>query len=236
MLSIKNLQVTYGGVKALHGISLEVNKGEFVAMIGNNGAGKTSTLSAICGLVRASGGVIELNGENITKLPSDKIASKGIAMVPEGRRVFTGMSTQENLDIGAFLRRNKKEIKQDMEMIFELFPVLKERRHQQAGTLSGGEQQMLAIGRALMSKPSFLLLDEPSLGLAPIIVERIFTTIRQINQQGISILMVEQNVPLSLSVASRAYVLETGNIVLEGSAEKLLQDEMVQQVYLGLVD
>lgn len=236
MLAIKNLQVSYGGVKALHGVSVEVNKGEFVAMIGNNGAGKTTTLSAVCGLVRSVGGVIELDGEDITKLPSDKIAGKGIAMVPEGRRVFTGMTVQENLEMGAFLRRNKKEIQQDMETVYELFPVLKERRRQQAGTLSGGEQQMLAIGRAIMSKPNYLLLDEPSLGLAPIIVERIFNTIRQINEQGISILMVEQNVPLSLSAASRAYVIETGDIVLEGSAKELMENEMVQQVYLGLVD
>jgi branched-chain amino acid transport system ATP-binding protein len=236
MLEVQNLKVSYGGVKALHGISLQVSKGEFVALIGNNGAGKTTTLNAICGVVRPREGTIVFEGETISGLSSDKIAYKGIAMVPEGRRVFAGMSVQENLDMGAFMRRDKDGIKRDLEMVFEMFPILKERRRQQAGTLSGGEQQMLAIGRGLMSNPRLLFLDEPSLGLAPVIVENIFKIIKQINRQGISILMVEQNVPLSLSVADRAYVLETGNIVLEGSSDELMKNDLIQQVYLGMVD
>ncbi|WP_227762209.1 ABC transporter ATP-binding protein [Zhaonella formicivorans] len=236
MLDVQKLKVSYGGVKALHGISLQVSKGEFVALVGNNGAGKTTTLNAICGVVRPREGTIVFEGETISGLSSDKIASKGIAMVPEGRRVFAGMSVQENLDMGAFMRRDKDGIKRDLEMVFEMFPILKERRRQQAGTLSGGEQQMLAIGRGLMSNPRLLFLDEPSLGLAPVIVENIFKIIKQINRQGISILMVEQNVPLSLSVADRAYVLETGNIVLEGSSDELMKNDLIQQVYLGMVD
>jgi branched-chain amino acid transport system ATP-binding protein len=236
MLLVKNLEVSYGGIKALHGISLHINKGEFVAIIGNNGAGKSSLLNAICGIVPASSGQVEFEGLNIYGLASDKIAAAGIAMVPEGRRVFAGMTVQENLDMGAFLRRDKQQINSDMEMIFEMFPILKNRRRQLAGTLSGGEQQMLAIGRGLMSKPKLLFLDEPSLGLAPIIVESIFSKIKMINEQGISILMVEQNVPLSLSITTRAYVLETGEIVLDGPSSELLNNEMVKQVYLGMVD
>lgn len=236
MLSIENLEVSYGGINALHGISLKIEKGEFIAMIGNNGAGKSSTLNAICGIVKIGGGEIKFQDETISGLPSHKIARKKIAMVPEGRRVFPGMTVQDNLDMGAFTRNDRAGIKRDIEKVFEMFPILKERRRQKAGTLSGGEQQMLAIGRALMSDPILLFLDEPSLGLAPIIVENIFQTIKKINDDGITILMVEQNVPLSLSVASRAYVLDTGSIVLQGTSKELLANDMVQQVYLGMSD
>lgn len=234
MLTVTDLEVSYGAITAVHGISLRVEEGEFVALIGNNGAGKTSTLKAICGVIPAKGGTVELNGENITRKPSDRIAARGVAMVPEGRRVFAGMTVRENLEIGAFLRRDGAGISQDMEMVFSLFPVLRERYRQKAGTLSGGEQQMLAIGRALMARPRVLLLDEPSLGLAPIVVESIFERIREINRQGVPILIVEQNVFLSLSVADRGYVMESGQIVLEGSAKHLLANEMVQRVYLGM--
>ena len=234
MLKVNNLEVEYGMIKAVRGISLIVERGEFVVLIGNNGAGKTSTLKAICGINPVSRGMVELNGENITGKPSNKIAAKKIAMVPEGRRVFAGMTTKENLDIGAYLRRDKAGIQEDIEMVFSLFPIIKDRSKQLAGTLSGGEQQMLAIGRALMSRPKVLLLDEPSLGLAPIVVESIFETIQGINRQGISVLMVEQNVFLSLSVAKRGYVMDSGEIVLEGSAEELMNDELVKRVYLGI--
>lgn len=234
MLTVTGLEVSYGAITAVHGISLRVGEGEFVALIGNNGAGKTSTLKAICGVIPAKGGMVELNGENVTGKPSDRIAARGVAMVPEGRRVFAGMTVRENLEMGAFLRRDSAGIARDMEMVFGLFPVLKERYRQQAGTLSGGEQQMLAIGRALMARPRVLLLDEPSLGLAPIVVESIFERIREINRQGIPILIVEQNVFLSLAVAGRGYVMESGQIVLEGSAQQLLANEMVQRVYLGM--
>jgi branched-chain amino acid transport system ATP-binding protein len=235
MLTVKDLEVSYGAIRAVHGISFHVEAGELVTLIGNNGAGKTSTLKAITGILSNVKGSVELNGENITKMPSDKIAAKKMAMVPEGRRVFSGMNVRENLDMGAYLRRDSG-VQQDMEMVFTLFPVLKERCKQLAGTLSGGEQQMLAIGRALMAKPAMLLLDEPSLGLAPIVVENIFESIQNVNRQGISILMVEQNVFLALSVATRAYVMENGTIALEGASEELLENEMVQRVYLGMED
>jgi branched-chain amino acid transport system ATP-binding protein len=235
MLTVKDLEVSYGAIRAVHGISFHVEAGELVTLIGNNGAGKTSTLKAITGILSNVKGSVELNGENITRMPSDKIAAKKMAMVPEGRRVFSGMNVRENLDMGAFLRRDSG-VQQDMEMIFTLFPVLKERCKQAAGTLSGGEQQMLAIGRALMAKPTMLLLDEPSLGLAPIVVESIFESIQNVNRQGISILMVEQNVFLALNVATRAYVMENGKIALEGASEDLLENEMVQRVYLGMED
>lgn len=233
MLKVSNLEVKYGMIKAVRGVSLIVERGEFVVLIGNNGAGKTSTLKAICGINPASSGSVELNGEVITGKPSNKIAAKKVAMVPEGRRVFAGMTVQENLDIGAYLRRDKAGIQEDKEMVYNLFPIIKDRTRQLAGTLSGGEQQMLVIGRALMSRPEVLFLDEPSLGLAPIVVENIFETIQGINRQGISILMVEQNAFLSLSVANRGYVMDSGEIVLEGSAEELMNNEMVKRVYLG---
>ncbi len=234
MLEVKNLEVSYGGIKAVHGISFHLEKGEMVALIGNNGAGKSSTLKAITGIITNVKGTIEFDGENITGKPSDKIAARKVAMVPEGRRIFSGMTVQENLDMGAFLRRDSDGVKQDQEMVFDLFPVLKERSKQQGGTLSGGEQQMLAIGRAMMARPKILLLDEPSLGLAPIVVEAIFESILGINRQGIPILIVEQNVYLALSVTNRGYVMESGQIVLEGTSQELLSNEMVQRVYLGM--
>jgi branched-chain amino acid transport system ATP-binding protein len=234
MLVIKDLEVSYGAIKAVHGISLHVDQGEMVALIGNNGAGKTSTLKAITGINTSVKGSIEFDGENITGKPSDKIAARKVAMVPEGRRIFSGMSVQENLDMGAFLRRDANGVKQDLEMVFNLFPVLRERSKQQGGTLSGGEQQMLAIGRAIMARPKILLLDEPSLGLAPIVVEAIFESIMGINRQGIPILIVEQNVYLALSVATRGYVMESGQIALHGTSQELLANEMVQRVYLGM--
>lgn len=233
MLKVRNLEVKYGMIKAVQNLSLTVEGGEFVVLIGNNGAGKTSTLKAICGVNPVSSGSVELKGESIGNLPSHKIAAKKIALVPEGRHVFAGMSVLENIEIGAYLRRDKRGIEEDKEMVFQLFPILKDRKKQLAGTLSGGEQQMLAIARALMSRPEVLLLDEPSLGLAPIIVESIFETIQRINQRGISVLMVEQNAFLSLSVAGRGYVMDSGAIVLEGSAEELMNNEMVKRVYLG---
>ncbi len=235
MLTVKNLEVSYGAIRAVHGITLNVEAGELVTLIGNNGAGKTSTLKAITGVISNVKGSVELNGENITKMPSDKIAAKKMAMVPEGRRVFAGMNVRENLEMGAYLRRDS-EVQQDMEKVFTLFPVLKERLKQQAGTLSGGEQQMLAIGRAIMAKPQIILMDEPSLGLAPIVVESIFESIKNINLQGIPILMVEQNVFLALNVADRGYVMENGVIAVEGMSQDLLQNEMVQRVYLGMED
>lgn len=233
MLKVRNLEVKYGMIKAVRDLFLTVEGGEFVVLIGNNGAGKTSTLKAICGVNPVSSGTVELKGEAIANLPSHKIAAKKIALVPEGRHVFAGMSVLENIEIGAYLRRDKGGIGEDKEMVFNLFPILKDRKKQLAGTLSGGEQQMLVIARALMSRPEVLLLDEPSLGLAPIVVESIFETIQQINQRGISVLMVEQNAFLSLSVAGRGYVMDSGAIVLEGSAEELMNNEMVKRVYLG---
>ncbi len=234
MLAVKDLEVSYGAIRAVHGISLHVNQGEMVALIGNNGAGKTSTLKAITGINTSVKGCIEFNGENITGKPPDKIAARKVAMVPEGRRIFSGMTVQENLDMGAFLRRDTNGVKQDLEMVFNLFPVLGERSKQQGGTLSGGEQQMLAIGRALMARPKILLLDEPSLGLSPILVDAIFESIQGINRQGIPILIVEQNVFLALSAATRGYVMESGKIALEGTSQELLSNEMVQRVYLGM--
>ncbi len=234
MLAVKDLEVSYGAIKAVHGISLHVDQGEMVALIGNNGAGKTSTLKAITGINTQVKGSVEFNGENITGKPPDKIAARKVAMVPEGRRIFSGMTVQENLDMGAFLRRDVDGVKQDQEMVFSLFPMLAERSKQQGGTLSGGEQQMLAIGRALMARPKILLLDEPSLGLSPILVDAIFESIQGINRQGIPILIVEQNVFLALSAATRGYVMESGKIALEGTSQELLSNEMVQRVYLGM--
>jgi branched-chain amino acid transport system ATP-binding protein len=233
MLKVDNLEVAYGAIKAVKGISFELNKGEIVALIGNNGAGKSSTLKAICGVVKSTGS-IELFGEQIQGLSSDVIASKKIALVPEGRRIFAGMTVLENLEMGAFLRTDKDGIKRDLEKVYDLFPILKERRYQKGGTLSGGEQQMLAIGRALMSDPKILLLDEPSLGLAPIVVESIFKVIKEINKSGIPILLVEQNVYLSLEVADRGYVLETGEIVISDTSENLLNNDLVKRAYLGI--
>ncbi len=233
MLELENINVYYGPIHALKEVSLVVNEGEIVSLIGANGAGKTSTLKTISGLLRPRSGTMRFKGHNITSSPAQDVVRLGISQVPEGRRVFPDMTVQENLEMGAFLRRDKKEISQDFARVFERFPRLEERRKQFAGTLSGGEQQMLVIGRALMAKPSLLLLDEPSMGLAPLLVREIFDIIKDINQQGTTILLVEQNARMALSIANQAYVLETGSIVLQGEASKLLESDQVKRAYLG---
>mgnify|MGYP006273065385 CR=1 FL=1 len=233
MLEVKNLQVNYGNVRALHGIDLEVAEGEIVTILGANGAGKSTTLNAICGLVRASGGEVLFQGEPIHRLPAHKVVAKKITQAPEGRRVFGTLSVRENLDLGSFTSKNAQRIKESLDWIFELFPRLYERRNQLAGTLSGGEQQMLAIGRALMANPKLLLLDEPSLGLAPVLARQIFKTIRQINEAGVTVILVEQNARIALKLAHRGYVMEVGNVVMSDTAAALLQDPDVVQAYLG---
>lgn len=233
MLEIENLEVYYGAINALKGISFSVEQGEIIALIGANGAGKTTTLHTITGLIPARSGTIRLNGKDITKTPAHKIVSMGMAHVPEGRRVFAQLSVYENLALGAYTRKNKAEIADSFERVFERFPRLKERRTQSAGTLSGGEQQMLAMGRALMSKPSIILMDEPSMGLSPLYVNEIFDIIREINESGTTVLLVEQNAKKALSMANRAYVLETGKIVLSGDAKELMDNEQVKKAYLG---
>lgn len=232
MLKIDNINLYYGGIHALKDLSLEVKKGEIVTLIGANGAGKTSTLRAISGLEPIKSGSIYYKGSPINKVPAHKIVSLGLSHVPEGRKIFANLTVLENLELGAYLRKDK-EIQKDMEMVFSKFPRLKEREKQQAGTLSGGEQQMLAIGRALMNRPEMLILDEPSMGLAPLVVKDIFDTIVEINKSGTTILLVEQNANMALSIADRAYVLETGNIVLSGDAKELLEDDSIKSAYLG---
>ena len=233
MLKVTDLKVKYGMIEAIKGISFEVRDGEIVTMIGANGAGKTTTMHAISGLVKAAEGSIKLDDVELTKTPANKIVGMGLAQVPEGRRVFAEQTVEENLILGAYLRKDKSKMAEDMEEVYQLFPRLKERRKQLAGTLSGGEQQMLAMGRALMAKPSILLLDEPSMGLSPLLVSEIFHIIREINDKGTTILLVEQNAKRALAIADRAYVLETGNITLEGTGEELANDERVQKAYLG---
>lgn len=233
MLKVDNINLYYGGIHALKDLSLEVKKGEIVTLIGANGAGKTSTLRAISGLEPIKSGTISYKDENLKKVPSHKIVSLGLSHVPEGRKIFANLTVKENLELGAYLRKNKSEVKSDMEMVFSKFPRLKERRKQIAGTLSGGEQQMLAIGRALMNRPEMLILDEPSMGLAPLVVKDIFDTIVEINKSGTTILLVEQNANMALSIANRAYVLETGKIVLSGKASDLLNDDSIRSAYLG---
>ena len=233
MLKIEDLHVHYGGIQALRGISLEVPDGKIVTLIGANGAGKSTTLRTITGLVKASSGSIQWNGQELLGKSIDKIVSSGIAMSPEGRRVFPDLTVLENLKIGAYLRTGKPEIAKDIEWVYSLFPRLQERSWQLAGTLSGGEQQMLAVGRALMSRPKLLLLDEPSLGLAPLVVQDIFTIIREINRQGVTVLLIEQNANMALKIADLAYVLETGRITLSGSGAELLANEKVKEAYLG---
>jgi branched-chain amino acid transport system ATP-binding protein len=233
LLEVSGLEVSYGAITALRGISLSIGEGEIVALIGANGAGKTSTLRAVSGMLKPKGGHIRLKGEEIAGLKSNVLVPRGMAHAPEGRGIFLNLSVEENLDLGAFLRRDRAGIAQDKEAAFTRFPRLKERRGQLAGTLSGGEQQMLAIARALMSRPKLLLLDEPSLGLAPQIVEAIFRILREVNAQGVSILLVEQNAHLALSAAHYAYVLETGEISMEGVGPELLQSEEVRKAYLG---
>ena len=232
MLKIDNINLYYGGIHALKDLSLEVKKGEIVTLIGANGAGKTSTLRAISGLEPIKSGTISYKGYPINKIPAQKIVSLGLSHVPEGRKIFANLTVLENLELGAYLRKDK-EIQKDMEMVFSKFPRLKEREKQQAGTLSGGEQQMLAIGRALMNRPEMLILDEPSMGLAPLVVKDIFDTIVEIKKSGTTILLVEQNANMALSIADRAYVLETGNIVLSGDAKELLEDDSIKSAYLG---
>ncbi len=233
MLKIENLHVAYGGIQALRGISLEVPDGKIVTLIGANGAGKSTTLRTITGLVKAASGSIQWNGEELLGKSIDRINSAGIAMSPEGRRVFADLTVLENLKLGAYLRKDKPEIEKDLQWVYDLFPRLKERSWQLAGTLSGGEQQMLAVGRALMSRPKLLLMDEPSLGLAPLAVQDIFSIIREINRQGVTILLIEQNANMALKVADLAYVLETGNITLSGTGAELLANEKVKEAYLG---
>ena len=234
MLEIENLHTYYGNIHALKGISLTVEKGEIVTLIGANGAGKTTTLRTISGLLHPREGAMMLEGESIVGVPAHQLVYQGIAMVPEGRGIFAKMTVQENLEMGAFSRSDKASISSSFERVFSLFPRLRERRSQVAGTLSGGEQQMLATGRAMMTNPRILLMDEPSMGLAPVLVEAIFDTIVQINkQEGLTVLLVEQNALMALSIANRGYVLQTGTIVLSDTAQKLTTNEMVQKAYLG---
>ena len=233
MLSIKNLSVHYGGIHALRGISLDVPAGKIVTLIGANGAGKSTTLNAIVGLVRAGSGSVNWNGEDIVGAKTKAIVESGIVLVPEGRRIFPNLSVDENLTLGAYARNDRAEIEVDRERIFGLFPRLKERHKQKAGTFSGGEQQMLAVGRALMSKPKVLMMDEPSLGLAPLFVGMIFDIIRQINAAGVTVLLVEQNAKAALDVADTGYVMETGTISFSGSDKELLADDRVRKAYLG---
>ncbi len=233
MLTIKDLNVYYGVIQAIKGVSFEVNQGEVIALLGANGAGKTTILHTITGLVSSKSGSIDFEGNELTKIPAHKIVSLGMAHVPEGRRVFSELTVFDNLSMGAYTRKDKKEIADTLEMVYTRFPRLKERKNQIAGTLSGGEQQMLAIGRALMSHPKIILMDEPSMGLSPIFVEEIFDIIREIRKSGTTVLLVEQNAKKTLEVADRAYVLETGNIVLSGNAKDLINDPKVKAAYLG---
>jgi branched-chain amino acid transport system ATP-binding protein len=233
LLEVDGIETYYGNIKALKGVSLTVEEGEIVTLIGSNGAGKSTTLRTISGLSPARKGVVRFDGKDITALPAQEIVSLGVAQSPEGRHCFQRMTVRENLDLGAYLRRDKSGINGDMEQIFDLFPRLKEREKQKAGTMSGGEQQMLAIGRALMAKPKLLLLDEPSMGIAPILVDRIYETIQEINRQGMTILLVEQNANYALGVSKRGYVLETGAVALTDASEKLRTNPDVQKAYLG---
>ena len=233
MLEVKNLSVSYGAIEAVKDISFTVNAGEIVSLIGANGAGKTTTLHTITGLVPAKSGSVMYNGVDLLKTHNNKIVTLGNAHIPEGRHVFTRMSVEENLEMGAFSLKDQSDLKKDLDMVYGLFPRLKERRNQKAGTLSGGEQQMLAMGRALMSHPKTILMDEPSMGLSPKLVKEIFSIIRKLHEQGITILLVEQNAKMALSIADRAYVLETGRITMEGDAKELLNNEQVRKAYLG---
>ncbi len=233
MLEVKNLSVSYGAIEAVKDISFTVNDGEIVSLIGANGAGKTTTLHTITGLVPAKSGSVMYNGADLLKTHNNKIVTLGMAHIPEGRHVFTRMSVEENLEMGAFSLKDQSDLKKDLDMVYGLFPRLKERRNQKAGTLSGGEQQMLAMGRALMSHPKTILMDEPSMGLSPKLVKEIFSIIRKLHEQGITILLVEQNAKMALSIADRAYVLETGRITMEGDAKELLNNEQVRKAYLG---
>lgn len=234
MLNIKNINTFYGKIHALKNVSIQIKKGEIITLLGANGAGKTTTLMSICGIVSSKNGEIEFLGKNIVNYSTDKIVKMGISQVPEGRHIFPSLTVKENLDMGAFIRNDKKEIQDDYEYVMELFPILQQRRNQMGGTLSGGEQQMLAISRALMARPKLLLLDEPSLGLAPIFVQKIFGIIRKINKEhGTTIFLVEQNANLALQVATRGYVMENGRITLHDTSKKLLNNKQVKDAYLG---
>ncbi|WP_342515115.1 ABC transporter ATP-binding protein [Sporosarcina sp. FSL K6-1522] len=233
MLKIDNLNVYYGSIHALKGVSLEVNEGEIVTLIGANGAGKSTLLKTLSGLIKPKEGTIDYLNASIVGKPAQMIVKEGISHVPEGRRVFAEMSVEENIELGAFLRKDKAGIQQDFQKVYEIFPRLHERRKQSAGTLSGGEQQMLAMGRAIMAKPKLLLLDEPSMGLAPLMVKTIFEVVRDINKEGTTILLVEQNANMALSIANRAYVIETGRVILSGTAEELQASEEIKNAYLG---
>lgn len=232
-LEIKDLDVYYGAIHAIKGLSFHVDQGEIVSLIGANGAGKTTILQTVSGLLTARNGDVLFSGESIRKMPAHQIVERGLAHVPEGRRVFTGLSVEDNLEMGGYIVRSKEEIREGLEQAYSIFPRLKERRKQKAGTLSGGEQQMLAIGRALMSKPRLLLLDEPSMGIAPVLTQEIYLRIKDIANQGTTILLVEQNASMALQLSNRAYVLETGRIVMTGPAAALLRDERIQAAYLG---
>ncbi|MBE3040475.1 MAG: ABC transporter ATP-binding protein [Chloroflexi bacterium] len=234
MLEVKDIHTYYGNIHALKGISLTVEQGEIVTLIGSNGAGKTTTLRSICGLQKPRTGSIQLNGEDLNSYKAHQIVSKGVAMVPEGRGIFARLTVAENLDLGAYTRNDRTAIQEDLERVFTIFPRLKERQRQVAGTLSGGEQQMLATGRALMTRPRLLLMDEPSMGLAPVLVEAIFDVIKAINKEGTTILLVEQNALMALSIAHRGYVIQTGQIVLQDTAANLKNNETVQKAYLGI--
>ena len=233
MLEVKNLSVHYGMIQAVRNVDFTVNEGEIVSLIGANGAGKSTILKTLSGLIHPSEGEIIYLGENIALTSAKKIVEKGLVQVPEGRHVFPGLTVKENLELGAFLRKDKEEIQKDMEAVFERFPILKERKDQDAQTLSGGEQQMLAMGRALMSRPKLLLLDEPSMGLAPIFIREIFKIIQEIQKTGTTVLLIEQNAKMALSISNRAYVLETGSVVLSGTGQELLESDEIQKAYLG---
>ena len=233
MLEVKNLSVHYGMIHAVRNVNFKVNEGEIVSLIGANGAGKSTILKTLSGLIHSSEGEIVYLGENIASTSAKKIVEKGLVQVPEGRHVFPGLTVKENLELGAFLRKDKEEIQKDMEAVFERFPILKERKDQDAQTLSGGEQQMLAMGRALMSRPKLLLLDEPSMGLAPIFIREIFKIIQEIQKTGTTVLLIEQNAKMALSISNRAYVLETGSVVLSGTGQELLESDEIQKAYLG---
>ncbi|MDO5410168.1 MAG: ABC transporter ATP-binding protein [Lachnospiraceae bacterium] len=233
MLEIRDLSVYYGMIQAIKGISLDVNQGEVIALIGANGAGKTTTLHTITGLLKPKTGTVTFDGVDISKVPAHKIVSMGMAHVPEGRRVFAELSVLQNLKLGAFTRKDKNEIEETLAKVYKRFPRLEERKNQMAGTLSGGEQQMLAMGRALMSKPKIILMDEPSMGLSPIFVNEIFKIIQDVSADGVTVLLVEQNAKKALSIADRAYVLETGKIVLEGNAQELMNNDSIKKAYLG---
>ena len=233
MLEVKNLSVHYGMIQAVRNVDFKVNEGEIVSLIGANGAGKSTILKTLSGLIHPSEGEIVYLGENIASISAKKIVEKGLVQVPEGRHVFPGLTVKENLELGAFLRKDKEGIQKDMEAVFERFPILKERKDQDAQTLSGGEQQMLAMGRALMSRPKLLLLDEPSMGLAPIFIREIFKIIQEIQKTGTTVLLIEQNAKMALSISTRAYVLETGSVVLSGTGQELLESDEIQKAYLG---